>query len=122
MREKVFYLGNAYFEEMIMDDEKGQPVDGKILELARAIMERAPELRIKNEEADQAFEKKLEDALLSNNSSSPHAWMEECSAWCAHHGPIGMTTRILLLYKMILDHEQSIPGHHAIRMHCEEIG
>ena len=40
-----------------MDDEKGQPVDGKILELARAIMERAPELRIKNEEADQAFEK-----------------------------------------------------------------
>jgi hypothetical protein len=97
MREKVFYLGNAYFEEMIMDDEKGQP-------------------------ADQAFEKKLEDALLSNNSSSPHAWMEECSAWCAHHGPIGMTTRILLLYKMILDHEQSIPGHHAIRMHYEEIG
>lgn len=105
-----------------MNETDGIPLDEGIMDTARAILAANPDLAKHSDDADRAFEKALSEGLEANGMSDPSGGaMQECSAWCAHHGDIGTTTRILLLYKMVLDHQQSIPGPHAIRRVCEDV-
>ncbi len=105
-------------------NEDGNPLDPKIEEIAKAILDEHPELKSNGAKQDEEFSSLLTARLDEAGLGDPEKptglkRLKLCDVWCAHHGDLGQYSA-LIAYKVAHDHTQSIPAPHAIRMLCAD--
>ncbi len=96
--------------------KEGVEIDPRILSLAEDLYQ--SQKRWEDREFVSAFEVKLKVEKIE--STELRDKLTIYYAWCAQHGTIAESLNYLMLLKRILDHKQSVPGHHDIRIHEED--
>lgn len=130
---RVRHKGEDVSEEDVLQKENGEGsaapeniFDPQIAELAREILQANPELMVPGDKADQEFADILIERIKASGLSccALDEWRRGslmlCNIWCARHGIIASGDPCLYAYKRMLDHEQSLPGPHPIRITRED--
>jgi len=104
-----------------MNDNKcnGDLIDEKILAIVVEVLEEYPELGEDSTELNEAFDAAVSKALKRAGIALDNKrGLKLCSVWCAQHGNVVIDASAYHAYKRALDHQQSIPGLHSMRMLC----